>query len=141
MAAVPVTSEEEGVGRRNQEAAAQLDESTIYYMGECKGLPKCSVTMIHDNHPYLAGDVDGNGRIEAADLSSLRKFLKGEIALYCKAAADVNGDNKITQEDVDYLEQYIAKHGPAPVAGDQPKDPSALSCGYYNHEIHSATPH
>ena len=50
LAAVPATNKKQGVGRRNQEAATQLDESTLYYMGECKGLPKCSVTMIHDDN-------------------------------------------------------------------------------------------
>lgn len=51
LAAVLATSKKQGVGRRNQEAATQLDESTVYYMGECKGLPKCSVAMVHDKLP------------------------------------------------------------------------------------------
>lgn len=134
-AAVPATNEEEGIGRHNQEAATQLDESTIYYMGECKGLPKCSVAMVHDTHNYLPGDADGNGRIEAADLATVKRFLAGEIALYCKAAADANGDGKITDEDLDYLEQYLAKKGPAPVASTNPPGQPALGCGYYSADV------
>jgi hypothetical protein len=130
-AAVPATNDDEGVGVRNQEAAAQVDESAIYYMGECKDLPKCAVALIHDNHPYLAGDVDGNGRIDESDLVALDGFLKGGRALYCRAAADVNGDNRITRADLAYLKDYLGDDGPAPVARDKLAHPG-LSCGYYN---------
>ncbi len=134
MAAVPETNEPEGVGRLNQEAAAQLDESTIYYMSECKSLPRCALTMIRDNHPYLSGDVDGNGLIDDRDVATLKTFLAGGTALYCKAAGDVNGDNAVNKDDLEYLEQYVAGKGPAPVAKPDSK-PAALSCGYYNAEI------
>lgn len=127
----------QGVNGRNQEAAAQLDENTIYYMGECKGLPECSVTMVRDNHPFLAGDVDGNGRINADDIKYLRKFLSGETNLYCQAAADINGDNGITNTDLEYLQKYIKKRGPAPVKRiGQAGDATMLPCGYYATENH-----
>lgn len=133
MAAVPAANEKEGVGRRNQEAAAQLDESTIYYMSECRGLPRCALTMVHDSHPYLAGDVDGDGNVDAGDIEALKAFLAGETALYCKAAADMNGDDAVNRDDLEYLERYVAGKGPAPVAKpSHMKDPPALSCGYYN---------
>lgn len=136
MAAVPATNEKEGVGRRNQEAAAQRDEHTIYYMGECKDLPRCALTMIHDDHPYLAGDVDGDGQVDENDAATLKRFLAGETALYCKAAADVNGDNAVNQEDLEYLAHFLAGNGPAPVARQaQPGDPPAPGCGYYNADI------
>lgn len=132
LAAVPSKNKMQGVGKKNQEAATQLDESTIYYMGECKGLPVCSVTMVRDNHLFLAGDIDGNGRIDADDIKYLKKFLSGETSLYCQAAADVNGDNRITDADQQYLQQYVEGHGPAPVQrGRQAGDTTVLSCGYY----------
>jgi dockerin type I repeat protein len=132
-AAVPALHKKQGVNKKNQEAVAQLDESTIYYMGECKGLRVCSVAMVHDNHPYLAGDVDGNGRVNAEDVVSLRKFLSGEIGLYCKAAADVNADGNITDADVERLKRYVEGHGPAPVQSrSQADNTPLLSCGYYN---------
>ena len=127
----------QGVNKKNQEAAAQLDESTIYYMGECKGLPVCSVTMVRDNHPYLTGDIDGNGRIDADDIRLLRKFISGETRLYCQAAADVNGDNKITEADLEYLQKYVEKRGPIPVKRvSQEGDLTLLSCGYYAFQNH-----
>ena len=51
LAADPSVNKMQGVSKKNQEAAAQLDENTIYYMGECKGLPKCGVAMVRDIHP------------------------------------------------------------------------------------------
>ena len=137
LAAVPTVNKMQGVQKKNQEAAAQLDEAIIYYMGECKGLAACSVTMVHDNHPYLAGDIDGNGRIDADDIKLLRKFVSGETSLYCQAAADVNGDNKITEDDLEYLQKYIEKHGPVPVKRvSQEGDSTMLSCGYYAFQNH-----
>jgi hypothetical protein len=131
MAAVPAANKSLGVKKTNQEAAAQWDEATIYYMGECKGLPACSVTMLHDNHPYLAGDVDGDGRVDGQDAAALARFLSGEAGLYCKAAADVDGDGKVTRADLQYLNHYVARQGPAPVkAGARAGVAPALSCGY-----------
>ena len=137
LAAIPSVNKIQGVNKKNQEAAAQLDESTIYYMGECKGLPACSVTMVHDNHPYLAGDIDGNGRIDADDIKLLRKFISGETRLYCQAAADLNGDNMITEADLEYLQKYVEKQGPIPVKRiRQEGDLTMLSCGYYAFQNH-----
>jgi hypothetical protein len=89
--------------------------------------------MVHDDHPYLAGDINGDGRIDAADIVALRRYLSNEIDLYCKAAADVDGDGRITQADVDYLQRYVASHGPAPIQAQGPAGGAArLGCGYYS---------
>ena len=132
-AAVPATNELQGIGAKNQEAAAQFGESSIYYMTECKDLPSCSVALIRDNHPYLPGDVDGNGRIDGDDIELLGEFISGKTALYCQAAADVNGDNKITAADLEYLKKYVEGQGTKPVkTSSQASDLNRLSCGYYS---------
>ncbi len=128
LAAAPESHKKQGVSKKNQEAAAQLDASTIYYMGECKRLPACSVAMVHDDHPYLAGDVDGDGRVDANDLGALREYLAHRAALYCLAAADVDGDGRVDTSDLTYLGAFLDGRGPAP----RPSlAHTALGCGYY----------
>lgn len=131
-AAVPRVDKAEGVGKRHEEAAAQLDERTIYYSGECKRLHRCAVAMVHDDHPYLPGDVDGNGRVDADDLEALQGVLAGAAGLYCRAAADVDGDGRISEADIEYLRRYLEGHGPAPVRSGSATGDLGLGCGYYN---------
>ncbi|MCC6209137.1 MAG: dockerin type I repeat-containing protein [Gammaproteobacteria bacterium] len=131
-ATAPRKHNKKGVSRKNQEAVAQWDESTLYYMGECKGMSACSVARVHDDHPYLPGDVDGNGRVDREDAADLKRFIGGEIGLYCKAAADADGDGRLTQADLDYLKNHIDGRGPAPRrSGTGAPGGKALACGYY----------
>lgn len=130
-ARVPTASKKAGIAVSNQEAVAQLDESSIYYMGECKGMRRCGVAKVRDDHAYLAGDANGNGRIDKGDPAILKRAIAGDIALYCKAAADADGDGHLSPADVDYLDAYLGKRGPAPVLRGQAEGEAGLSCGYY----------
>jgi len=136
LAAAPSTNEKQGVGTK-QESVAQLDESTLYYMSECKGLPRCSVTMVRDNHSFISGDIDGNGHIDADDVKLLSKFISGEARLYCQASADVNGDNIVNEADLIYLQKFVENHGPIPIQSASPSSIfPMLSCGYYAYQKH-----
>jgi hypothetical protein len=70
----------------------------------------------YDNTQPLRGDADGNGIINSADVTLLRRYL---AAIYKEAFrnentffadnADVNGDNIITYDDVTLLRWMIAR--------------------------------
>ena len=55
------------------------------------------------------GDVNGDGKINAKDVTSLRRYLAGGYGLTVNdAAADVNGDGKVNAKDVTTLRRYLA---------------------------------
>ena len=56
---------------------------------------------------FLAGDIDGNGQVTAADLSLLSDYLSGEASFADDQilAADVNRDGNIDRADLAQLEQ------------------------------------
>jgi hypothetical protein len=56
---------------------------------------------------FLAGDLNGDGQITAADSDLLRGYLQGSISLtdHQISAADVTGDGQITAADLDQLQQ------------------------------------
>jgi hypothetical protein len=55
------------------------------------------------------GDVNGDGEIDALDITLLRRFVAGwnvgEINL---AAADTNGDGRVDEADITVLRRYVA---------------------------------
>ena len=66
--------------------------------------------------PILRGDVDGDGVIDSADITLLRRYIAAENKdefldenpMFNKDNADVNGDGIICAEDVALLRQYVS---------------------------------
>jgi rhodanese-related sulfurtransferase len=73
------------------------------------------------------GDTDGDGNINAADVTLLRRYIAAEdkeeflkASIFNEANADVNGDGKICATDVTLLRLYIAAPGNnKPILGPQ----------------------
>ena len=59
----------------------------------------------------VKGDIDGNGKITATDLSTLNQVLIKKITLtgIRKKAADIDGNEKITATDLSTLNQAVIK--------------------------------
>lgn len=92
------------------------------------------VSAVCGSEPFVRGDCDGNGEIDASDVYLLSLSLARRRSLPCRAAADVNGDSRIDYADVTHLSSFVHRQGAAPVApfpgcgvGRQPKD-DALGC-------------
>ena len=65
--------------------------------------------------PFIRGDVNGDGVVNATDLQILTNYLNGNHSLLSSYdIGDINGDGAITQADIDYLSAYLAGSGPAP---------------------------
>ena len=61
---------------------------------------------------YLAGDVDGNGKVNVKDVTAIQKFVAKIITLdaeNAELAADVNTDTKINIKDATAIQKYLAK--------------------------------
>ena len=68
--------------------------------------------------PYLPGDVNSDGDINASDvLYLINYFFLGGPASVPVNAADVNGDCSLDSNDLMYMINYDFKGGPAPVNG------------------------
>jgi hypothetical protein len=68
-----------------------------------------SVTLLPDCHPTsLAGDVNGSGTVDSADLSFLGAFVQyGTVTLARPDEADLNQDSCINWVDYELLDQYL----------------------------------
>ncbi|HEX9062233.1 MAG TPA: glycoside hydrolase family 11 protein, partial [Clostridia bacterium] len=53
------------------------------------------------------GDVDGDGKINSTDLSSMKRYVLGMSTLNNTNAGDLNGDGSINSTDVSLLKRYI----------------------------------
>ena len=62
-----------------------------------------SVSFVDD---VLPGDVNGDGRVNVADIVALNKLIKSSTGSY-SAAADLNNDGKVNYADVSILVQMI----------------------------------
>ena len=56
----------------------------------------------------MLGDLNGDGKISAIDLTLMRKYIAGYKVDMIEAAADLNGDGRITAVDLTMLRKYIA---------------------------------
>ena len=62
-------------------------------------------------HRRMAGDVNGDGRVNGFDLIQLRKYLAGMEAEFIDVNANVNGDDKVSILDLIRLRHYLAETG------------------------------
>jgi surface protein len=56
---------------------------------------------------YLLGDVNGDGKVDVADITALTNHLKGTTGNFNSEAADVDGSGKVTSDDVPALVNKI----------------------------------
>jgi hypothetical protein len=56
---------------------------------------------------HVAGDADGDGKVNNRDLGLLQQYLNGWDVQVNKYASDVNGDNKLNNRDLGLLLQYL----------------------------------
>ena len=56
----------------------------------------------------MLGDLNGDGKISAIDLTLMRKYIAGYKVDMIEAASDLNGDGRITAIDLTMLRKYIA---------------------------------
>lgn len=67
--------------------------------------------------PFVRGDLDENGRVDAADARALSALVAGRLPFVaCEAAADVDGDGDIDAEDARRLSAYLRGLARPPVA-------------------------
>lgn len=58
---------------------------------------------------YVAGDIDGNGRVELKDVTELRRYLAGASDVnVTEPTLDVNRDGEVSLKDVTTLRRYLA---------------------------------
>lgn len=66
----------------------------------------------------MYGDVNGDGKINSIDLTTLRKYIvnrnpiTGQSSVVVKAGADINGDGRITSVDLTTLRKYLVNRNP-----------------------------
>ena len=58
--------------------------------------------------PYIAGDINGDGKVNGKDVTRLIKFLSGVDVDVLESMLDVNQDGSIGNNDVTHLLKYIA---------------------------------
>lgn len=68
---------------------------------------RCLIRVVSGSVIY--GDADMNGTISATDLSCMNGVVNGTITASAadKVTLDLNGDSKVTQEDLDLLNQFV----------------------------------
>lgn len=68
-----------------------------------------SVTLKITEPAYVLGDVTGDGRINMADVTAIRKYIINAslYPLAVQAAGDVTGDGRINMADVTAIRKYI----------------------------------
>ena len=64
-------------------------------------------------HWRLPGDVNGDGKVNTADVSLLAKYVKahGQGVTIVPGSGDVNGDGKVNTADVSLLAKFVKAHG------------------------------
>jgi len=61
------------------------------------------------NVTVLRGDANGDGEVNAADVTDLRRYLAGDVVDgFNQEAADINGDGAVDAADVTDLRRYLA---------------------------------
>ena len=84
----------------------------------CQGTAVTAETVIEEDttvyaHWRLPGDVNGDGKVNTADVSLLAKYVKahGEGVSIVPGSGDVNGDGKVNTADVSLLAKFVKARG------------------------------
>lgn len=60
-----------------------------------------------EKHYELAGDADGNGRLNNRDLGLLQQYVNGFDVEICRDYCDMNGDGKVNNRDLGALQRKV----------------------------------
>jgi hypothetical protein len=72
------------------------------------GMPSSPMSLTVEGEPVLLGDVNGDGSINAADLSAvINKILMRPNTIFIDEAADMNGDGLINASDLSAIINVI----------------------------------
>lgn len=85
-------------------ATTETEGEMLYTCTVC-GETKTAVIPILQ---HLAGDINGDGKVNARDVTRLLQYLAEWDVDVVETALDVNGDGKVNVRDVTTLKQYIA---------------------------------
>lgn len=66
------------------------------------------VVVYTNSAVVIAGDVNGDSKVNMRDVIALRQYLAGYDVTVDEEASDANGDNKVNMRDVIILRQYLA---------------------------------
>lgn len=88
-----------------------VSETTIAFEADkVRGLPSSPLSLVVSSAAVLLGDVNGDGSINAADLSAvINKILLRPNSVFIDAAADMNGDGLINAADLSAIINVILK--------------------------------
>jgi|GEM_PF-2790198 len=91
--------------------ATTKDDSTYAY--EYRKCTTCGEIVVDsfETNAYVSADVNGDGTVDAKDISLLGKILGGSASNANRFACDVDGDGSITSLDLLLLKQYVAQLG------------------------------
>ena len=104
MAAIPPTAQ----GNTFQYYTATLTVPTASVITYRNTIPWSYFTILGDQgEPVIRGDVNGDGSVSIADVTSLIKYLLGSTSGVNADAADCNQDSKVTIADVTTLINYL----------------------------------
>ena len=85
------------------------DYSISFASESVQGVPSNPVVLNFE--PYTPGDANGDGLINAADLSALKNFIlrRPSSGTFIQAAADMNGDGVVNASDLSAVKNIILK--------------------------------
>ena len=92
---------------RNARRITSLAAALAVLGSVCSAMPQTAFAA--DSVRVYYGDCDGNGKINAADLTAMKQLLSGKSVAYeyASAAADVNADGRPSLADAIMLQQYL----------------------------------
>ncbi len=97
----------EHTGHQKQALTVTVQTKADFKLYVCK---KCLEVFYEDFNPnaYKVGDINGDGRINVADVEILGSYLAGSSLNVSSFACDVNGDGKTDLSDLLALRKYVA---------------------------------
>ncbi len=81
--------------------------TTDYFMDEAIGAEKGKVIPFSSPSSSKLGDLNGDGKVDAADLQELQNFILGKKATATLEVSDMNGDGVINSFDLVLLRQTV----------------------------------
>ena len=64
--------------------------------------------IVEEEVVRIAGDIDGNGKVNLQDSALLRRYLAGWDVTIDESVADVDGNGKVNLQDSALIRRYLA---------------------------------